>query len=187
VRKVVLIRLDCILYGVVAAYACRRFAVGRLARVVLAGVGLAVTGYATWLFTSGWVRTSPLWRALFFTGLSSGLAALLPLAATIDARCVPIRLAALTRRLAAWSYALYLTNLPVQRLMILLHVAARTPAASVGATSAYVVASIAWAAAIHRWFERPITDTRERLARRLALDPSGESRHPPTRARMTSL
>jgi peptidoglycan/LPS O-acetylase OafA/YrhL len=169
VRKVVLLRLDCIVYGVIAAYACRRWVLGRTARSLLAVAGVLVAGYAVWLLTIGWVVASPLWRALFFAGLPAGFAALLPFCEQLDGSSVPPPLAAATHRMALWSYALYLTNLPVQRAMILFGIEATRPGPSVVLALGFVVVSIASAAATYRWFERPIMDRRDRGAERLGL------------------
>jgi peptidoglycan/LPS O-acetylase OafA/YrhL len=169
VRKVVFLRLDCIVYGVLAAYACRRWVLGPIARGVVAVAGLVVAGYAVWLLTIGWVVASPLWRALFFSLISAGFAALLPLCERLDGTAVPTPLVSATHRMALWSYALYLTNLPVQRAMILFGIEAATPARSIALATAFVVVSIAWAAATYRWFERPIMDRRDAVATRLGL------------------
>ena len=169
VRKVVFLRLDCIVYGVLAAYACRRWVIGPTVRGLLAVAGVVVAGYAVWLLTIGWVVASPLWRALFFTLISGGFAALLPICEQLDGASVPSPLVRATHRMALWSYALYLTNLPVQRAMILFGIGATTPARSILLASTFVVVSIAWAAATYRWFERPIMDRRDRVAERLGL------------------
>ena len=169
VRKVVFLRLDCIVYGVLAVYACRRWAIGPRVRGLVAAGGLVIAGYAVWLLTIGWVVASPLWRALFFTGISAGLAMLLPWCERLDGSAVPAPLAHAVRRMALWSYALYLTNLPVQRLMILFGIESAKPGPSIGLALGFVVASIAWAAATYRWFERPIMDRRDAVAMRLGL------------------
>ena len=169
VRKVVLLRLDCIVYGVLAAYACRRWVISPAVRGLLAAAGIAVAGYAVWLLAIGWGGASPLWRALFFSLISAGFAALLPLCERLDGSSVPVPLAKATHRMALWSYALYLTNLPVQRVMILFGIGATAPSSSIVLALAFVVTSIAWAAATYRWFERPIMDRRDRVAERLGL------------------
>src|SRR5205823_5307152 len=53
VRKVAVVRLDCIVYGVIAAYACRRWVVGAAQRWGLAAAGVVLTAWATWLFAVG--------------------------------------------------------------------------------------------------------------------------------------
>ncbi len=169
VRKVVGLRLDCIVYGVIAAYACRRWTLAPAVRGALAIAGVVVAGYAVWLLAIGWVVASPLWRALFFSIMSAGLAALLPLFARIHGASVPSPIAAATRRMALWSYALYLTNLPVQRLMILFGIGSAKPWPSVALAAGFVVTSIAWAAGTYRCFERPIMDRRDAVAARLGL------------------
>jgi len=176
VRKVVLLRLDSIVYGIIAAYACKRWRLAPFARSGLAAAGMVVAGYALWLLSIGWVQASPLWRALFFSMLPAGLAMLLPLAAALDGRSVPGLVARATHRVALWSYALYLVNLPVQRLMILYHLEPASPPAAAGWAIAFVAGSMAWAAATYRWLERPIMDRRDRAVARLGRAPATATR-----------
>jgi peptidoglycan/LPS O-acetylase OafA/YrhL len=180
VRKVTLLRLDCIVYGVIAAYACRRWSLGPGVRRGLAVAGVAVAAYATWLLAIGWVRQSPLWRALFFSGISAGFAALLPIAASMRGAAAPSPLRRGTHRLALWSYSLYLTNLPVLRLIDVAGLTASTAAGSLALFVGVVVAAVAWAAASYRWFERPIMDARDGLAARLGLVDAAREAGPAT-------
>jgi len=169
VRKVTLIRLDCIVFGVIPAYVCRRWSVGRAARRGVAVGGLAVAGWATRLFVIGSVAANPVVRALFFSLIPAGFAALLPLAAELDGASVPLTLREAISRLALWSYSLYLTNLPVERLMYALHLDPRTPGRAVVTFVVVMIVAVAWAAANYRWLERPIMDRRDALASRLGL------------------
>lgn len=171
VRKVTLLRLDAITYGIVAAYACRRWRLRPEVRIGLALGGVALAGRAIWLLVSGWVNTSPLSRACFFSEMPMGLAALLPLAGSFDGTMLPDPLVTTTTRIALWSYALYLVNLPVQRVMELFHLEPGSPAGAVGYALGFVVVSLACAAATYRWLERPIMQRRDRIVARLGLAP----------------
>jgi peptidoglycan/LPS O-acetylase OafA/YrhL len=169
VRKVALIRLDCIIYGVIAAYACRRWTVGRGVRWALALGGVVLASYASWLLGVGWVRHSALVRALFFSAVPAAFAALLPLAATVTGERLPVPLARATRRMALWSYSLYLTNLPVLRMLDAAGFTAATPAPAVALFALDLVLAVTWAAANYRLVERPFMAMRDGVAERLGL------------------
>jgi peptidoglycan/LPS O-acetylase OafA/YrhL len=169
VRKVALIRLDCIVYGVIAGYACRRWTIGRGTRWALAIGGVALACYAGWLLGVGWVRASPLVRALFFSAVPAGFAAALPLAATITGAAFPASLERATRRLALWSYSLYLTNLPVLRILDGVGFTATTAPRAVALFAFDVALAIGWAAANYRLVEKPFMNARDRVAARLGL------------------
>jgi len=179
VRKVTLLRLDCIVYGVIPAYVCRRWTFGPAARRWVAALGAALAGWGTWLFASGAVAASPAMRAVFFSVIPAGFAALLPLAAELDGASLPGAMRNATHHLALWSYSLYLTNLPVERLMYALHLEPHTSGAGIVGFFAVMVVSVAWAAATYRWFERPIMDVRDRVTEQLGL--AGSPRSSPVR------
>jgi peptidoglycan/LPS O-acetylase OafA/YrhL len=169
VRKVSLVRLDCIVYGVIAAYVCRRWQVSLALRRGLAVGGLALAAAASAWVANDLVLRSPVIGALFFSVVPAGFAALLPLAETVTDRGVPDGLATTTRSLALWSYSLYLTNLPVLRLIDAAKVSATTPMAAVLLFSWDVVVAVAWAAANYRAVELPIMNARDRAAASLGL------------------
>jgi peptidoglycan/LPS O-acetylase OafA/YrhL len=73
------------------------------------------------------------------------------------------RMAAGTTRLSLWSYSLYLVNFPVFTLCS--HVLApQTPAAALACATAFVAVSIALAALIYHYFERPVLKLRDSLS-----------------------
>jgi peptidoglycan/LPS O-acetylase OafA/YrhL len=172
-RKVALVRLDCIVYGVIAAYACRRWPFDPWLRWALAGVGLVVAGYGTWMLAVGWVQHDPVRRALFFSAVPAGFAGLLPIAASARGTSVPSPLRGATHRMALWSYSLYLTNLPVLRALDAAGIGTQTKLGSIALFVGDVAVAIVWAAANYRWFERPIMDTRDAIAARLGLTTTG--------------
>jgi len=169
VRKVTLIRLDAILYGVIATYACRRWVIGIGIRRALAAGGLAVTAVAIWMLASGRVNADPWMRAAFFSVMPLGLAATLPLPAAATGRRVPAPVRNVVRVGALWSYSLYLCNLPVQRIMIWRDIGGTTVLGCAAASVGFLAVAIAWAAANYAAVERPIMRARERVAARLGL------------------
>jgi peptidoglycan/LPS O-acetylase OafA/YrhL len=169
VRKVALLRLDALVYGIVAAYVCRRWRLGPGVRAALAVAGLVMAGYAIWLLVIGWVQASPLWRAIFFSELPAGFAALLPLAASFDGASLPRPVIATTSRVALWAYAVYLVNLPVERLLTLFHLEPATPAGAAGYALAFIAVTLVSSAATYRWLERPIMERRDRVVAWLGL------------------
>jgi peptidoglycan/LPS O-acetylase OafA/YrhL len=169
VRKVALIRLDCIVYGVVASYVCRRWVLTSAQRrgAAVGGVALAIASSS--LFLTGALDTSAVARTVFFAVTSAGFAALLPLASTYDgARWPDLPLRAM-RRTALWSYSLYLTHLPVVRIIELGGWKASTLAGCIAQFLAFCVVSIAWAALTYRFWEKPFMAARDRVAARLGI------------------
>jgi peptidoglycan/LPS O-acetylase OafA/YrhL len=169
VRKVSLVRLDCIVSGVIAAYACRRWRMSTAVRTGLAASGLGGAAYSAWLLAVGWVRYSLVVRALFFSAVPAAFAALLPLTSEIVGDSLPATVTGGTRRLALWSYSLYLTNLPVLRLVDWAGLTARTRLGCVALFAGDVAVAVGWAALNYRWLERPIMAQRDRVATRLGL------------------
>jgi peptidoglycan/LPS O-acetylase OafA/YrhL len=172
VRKVTLIRLDAILYGVIATYACRRWTIAIGLRRALAAGGLAIAGVAIWMLGSGRVNTDPWTRAAFFSVLPLGLAAMLPLPAVASGRRVPAPVQRVVRYGALWSYSLYLCNLPVQRIMIWRNIGGTTWLGCAAASAGFLVVAVAWAAVSYAVVERPIMRARDRIAGRFGLLPA---------------
>ena len=162
VRKVSLIRLDAIGYGVLAVYLCKAYALKLPSRRWLA-VGGAVGLVAAWLmYLTTSIDTSIAARTLLFAIVSASFAALLPLAAIWREPAWPCGAIVAVRQLALWSYALYLTHLPIMRIIYKLNLA---PASTVGCYAiavVFAVLAIASAALVYRGFERPILALRDR-------------------------
>jgi peptidoglycan/LPS O-acetylase OafA/YrhL len=162
VRKLSLIRLDAIGYGVLAVYLCKAYALTLAARRRLAVAGALGLAAAWALYLATAIDTSLAARTLLFTIVSASFAAMLPLAAVWLEPAWPPRAIAAVRRLALWSYALYLTHLPIMRVIYKLDLAPSSPAGCVAIALVFVVLAVASAALVYRVFERPILDLRER-------------------------
>ena len=162
VKKIAVARVDAILYGVLAALWLSQWAPSRaLARALalLTPLALAIAG---WLYLEGNANTSTAARLWCFSLSGVGFALLLP----ICARWEGVRLATGLRigiqRLALWSFALYLTHLPVMRGFDLLGLARATWPQALALFAAYLVLSITFAALVYRYFESPILSWRDR-------------------------
>ena len=170
VRKISLIRLDAIGYGVLAVYLCKAYALTLAARRRLAVAG-ALGLLAAWaLYLATTIDTSLLARTLLFTLVSASFAAMLPLAAVWLEPAWPACAIAAVRRLALWSYALYLTHLPIMRVIYKLDLAPTNTLGCYAMGVVFALLAIASAALVYRGFERPILNLRDRWvpARRVA-------------------
>lgn len=173
VRKVSLIRLDAIGYGVLAVYLCKAYALDLQSRRWLA-VGGALGLIAAWiLYLATSIDTSVVARTLLFTVVSASFAALLPLAAVWQEPAWPRSAINGVRQLALWSYALYLTHLPIMRVIYKLDLAPTDVLGCAAIAVVFVVLAIASAALVYRGFERPILALRDRWmpARPLRANP----------------
>jgi PTS system mannose-specific IIA component len=169
VRKVTLIRLDAILYGVIATYACRRWTIRAGTCGALAAGGLAIAAVAVWMLASGRADADP-WDA---RGVLLGDAA----RARRDAT-------ATRRRDRAHGAGPGAASRPVRRTLVVLalplqpagaadHDLARRRRHHVarlrGRERGLPRRAVAWAAAKYALVERPIMRAREHVASRLGL------------------
>ncbi|MFT3792014.1 MAG: acyltransferase [Rudaea sp.] len=166
VRKIALVRLDAFIYGVVAAWFCtvRAMSISNRRRCAVAGVcGMIGVALAFFLLPRDHDFFA---RTFLFNLIPASLAAMLPLAAEWRAGGVPPLAQAGTRRIALWSYSLYLCQLAVMRGLSLLPWKASTPAQCLFGALVFVVLSIACAALLYRFFEAPILRWRDRFTAR---------------------
>ena len=162
VRKISLIRLDAIGYGVLAVYLCKAYAPSVSSRRWLA-VGGAVGLVAAWLvYLATSIDTSIVARTLLFAIVSASFAAMLPLAAVWREPAWPRAAIVAVRQLALWSYALYLTHLPIMRIIYKLNLAPANAFGCYAIAVVFAVLAIASAAIVYRGFERPILALRDR-------------------------
>ena len=175
VRKIAVLRLDTFVYGILAVWFANVRGMSARARNVSAALGLAGVLAAALLY-AGLPRDHDLFaRTLLFNLVPASLAAMLPLAAQWRAHGLPPMLCVAVRRIALWSYSLYLCQLLVMRGMSLLPWQARTPVQCAWAVLVFMVASIGFAALVYRGFELPILRWRDRVTARgplIAPNPS---------------
>jgi len=172
VRMVSAVRLDAIAYGVLMVMADRRgyFAGARARLVAVLGtfvLALAITAYLTLdLDHSTFARTA------LFSLISLAFAAWLPAAARWFVSDAGAWWARSVSRMAAWSYALYLTQLAVLRVLVLgFGWRAADASTALPQALAFATLAIALAALVYRVYERPWLRLRERWQPR-TLTPS---------------
>ena len=171
-REVVFYRFDALMLGVFAAWiASRRTAQWERSRVTAACAGtvLLIAMYATlWNIDRGALAFGDdnfFARTFRFNLVSLGFALLLPFASTW--RLISETLGAVCiRRIALWSYAIYLVHLPV--IDLTKHFVAETWQSSGPCAfmlfAGQISLAILLSALIYRFYESPITRLRERFA-----------------------
>jgi peptidoglycan/LPS O-acetylase OafA/YrhL len=169
VRKVTLVRLDAIAYGVLAIVIVRRFAPGIRICAGIAGAGLIGT-IASVAVCLAMPRDSSFFaRSFLFNLIPLSFAAFLPLAAQWKRSGLPRIVELAVTKLALWSYALYVSHLFLLRILL-------GPLGWKGATSleclaqtiAFGALAIALSAFVYRLYERPWLRLRDRIAPKTA-------------------
>ena len=171
-RMTVIFRFDALMFGIGAAWVAERFPLSwRKWRAACAGAGalLLLALYATlWRVAEHGFAFGPddfFARTFRFTFVSLGFALLLPWCSGWQLTR-ETRLSLAVRRIALWSYALYLVHLPLFALAAHYTAADRQPslARAVLAFAAQIATAVLISALLYRFFERPITRLRERAA-----------------------
>jgi len=172
VRKISVVRLDAIAYGVLMVMADRRgcFAAAKARRLAVVATLLLALAMALYLTLD--LDRSTFARTALFSLVSLAFAAWLPAAARWSVRDAGAWWARIVSRMAAWSYALYLTQLAVLRVLVLgLGWRAADAGAALPQALAFAALAIALAALVYRVYERPWLRLRERWQPR-TLTPS---------------
>ncbi|HEX6831896.1 MAG TPA: acyltransferase [Rudaea sp.] len=167
VRKVTLVRLDAIAYGALALVLYRRggVVVRRAGTIALAGLCAVSIAGACYLLLPR--DTSYFARTLLFNLLSLGFAALLPFAAEWKRSGCPAIVENAIRKIALWSYALYLCQLAVMRVLVsILGWNGQSAAMCLLQAIAYCLLAIACAALVYYAFESPLLRLRDRWTTR---------------------
>lgn len=171
-RMTVIFRFDALMFGIGAAWIAERFPIGwRKWRTgcVVGGVVLLTVMYASlWQHTAqgfSFGPDTPFARTFRFTFVSLGFALLLPWFAQWQVARETFASTA-ARRLALWSYALYLAHMPVFTLAAHFLAADKQPTLARAAPLfiAQLAIAIGLSAFLYRYFERPVTRLRERAA-----------------------
>lgn len=176
VRMVALVRMDAIAYGALALLLYRhRDGIARrhASAIAIAGcVGLAI-GIALYLELPK--DTDLFARTGLFSLISASFAALLPAAANWHHAGMPAPVENGVRAIARWSYALYLCQLAVMRVMNATFAGnAQTVGGCLLQALIFVALSIAAAALVYRFYEAPILRLRDRWTRESSAPASRE-------------
>lgn len=175
VRKVTIVRLDAIAYGVAAVVLYRRggATVRNAGAIALGGlIGVAFCGACYLLLPRD---TSWFARTLLFNVLSISFAAFLPFAAEWKRSGLPGVVEGAIRKIALWSYALYLCQLAVMRVLVsIFGWSGRSVAVCLLQAIAYCLLAIACSALVYYSFESPILRLRDRWTTRRLSKSSAE-------------
>ena len=172
-RMVVIYRFDALMIGMIGAWLSIRFPQGwrRSTRfAALAGLALLIAMYATlWKFENGQLafgEDNYFARTFRFTLVSIGFALLLPSASGWKLAAENFASTSV-RRVALWSYGLYLVHLPVFLLVTRAGLGADVPMSLVRALFSFALqigGAILLSALLYRFFESPCTRLREKAA-----------------------
>jgi peptidoglycan/LPS O-acetylase OafA/YrhL len=172
-RMVVIYRFDALMIGMVGAWLSIRFQKAWLRSALLcalAGVVLLIAMYATlWKIENGHLQFGDdnfFARTFRFTLVSIGFALLLPWASKWKLTGENFGSTAV-RKIALWSYGLYLAHLPVFLLVTRAGFGADAPMPLVKALVSFslqIGGAILLSALLYRFFEAPCTRLRERAA-----------------------
>jgi len=167
VRMVALVRLDAIAYGALALLLYRhRDGFARCHANTIAGAGCVGMAIAIALYLVLPKDTDLFARTGLFSLISASFAAFLPAAANWHRSGVPAPVENAIRAIARWSYALYLCQLAVMRVMNATFAGnAQTVAGCLLQAILFVALSIASAALVYRFYEAPILRLRDRWTR----------------------
>lgn len=162
VRKLTLLRLDSIAYGVLMIWLLRNAPRLQLASGTLSLLGLAALAATTALYFGTELDSSLAARSLLFSLCSLGCALLLPSASRWSGACVPAWLRAAVVQLALLSYSIYLLHMLVVRSFLVWLPPPQSWTVAMMSCAAYALLS--WLAAwlLYRSFERPILHLRDR-------------------------
>ena len=158
IRKIVLLRLDALAYGVIAASIALRLPEQfRTYRIPALALGAAV--FAGLVFWASLNQTTPsaVYRSLSFSLSCLGTALLLPFFAAWQKAHIPA-LGTAVERLSRWAYSCYLVHLLA--LLLGLHYAGAWMAGNAWRMSLvsaiWLVFSLSLAAVVYRYFEKPL-------------------------------
>jgi len=174
-RKVMFVRLDAIMYGVLAAWVRKTYlSAWRTTRFFALGIGALVV-VSSWLLASRQGLESFFAKTFLFSLLSLGLACVLPACDQWQITRESFVTRAF-RLIALWSYSLYLCNLLiVQSLMyIQVRIGSTSPLLGFAFVLVFYGASLLVASGIYAYFEKPVMDLRERFGaeRKVASQPA---------------
>ena len=164
-RKVMFIRLDAIMYGVLAAWVKRNFpSVWKNQSIPFLIAGIIIL-FANWNFTFGQdLNASFFAKTFYFSFTSLGFALILPMCDQWD-NAVENRSTTIIRLIALWSYSLYLCNFLVVQVLSNIQDVIGRESNLINATVliSYFVISLAISSILYAYLEKPAMSLRERF------------------------
>jgi len=170
VRTIVIYRLDALMYGILLALLLNRKTLSEKSRTVSLIGGVALLAVSAAVFFSADRDHDFFSRTALFSITSLGFALIMPAAMNLRVPKTPL-VEACWRKMALWSYSLYLSNLLIYNLIqaFWLENAPKTITNGVLAGSLYLVGSILVSAIVYRHYELPMMNLRERTQPLLQL------------------
>lgn len=164
VRRVALLRLDSIAWGVAAAgVAATAPALWRRLRWPGLGAGIVLVAWCYTRFYAWNLELEPAARIWLFDAIGLGFALWLP-AAAATSTLGSDTIAAVVRSIARWSYSMYLCNFSLCKLLLAFGGGAilASPALAWQFFAAFLLFTTILSAVVFHLFEQPITRSRER-------------------------
>jgi peptidoglycan/LPS O-acetylase OafA/YrhL len=178
VRRTTVLHLDATGFGVLAAVVNRwlpEWWRSRRGAKLAAGLALQVLGLAlVWgMVETGWANAAARWLASAFAITAMGLGTFfaMPWLTQVDFRFAPLQW--LIDRISLYSYSLYLVHFPLIFIFsYLFPVRADTASLQVAlVATAWFACVLALAALTYHFFEKPVSDIRERFTRHVDASP----------------
>ncbi len=166
-RKVMFIRLDAIMYGVLAAWVKKRFPLGwAKSRFLLSIIGLLIVFFSWSFATQQGLNSSFFAKTFLFSFVSLGFACMLPLCDQWEIS-KENRVTRSLRLIALWSYSLYLCNILVAQVFLLAQQKiGRTPLfLDITFFILFYVFSLVLSSMVYTYFEKPVMDLRDKFSK----------------------
>lgn len=166
-RKVMFIRLDAIMYGVLAAWAKRRFPQGWIKlRFPLLAAGFLIIISSWAIATKQGFDSSFFAKTFLFSLVSLGFACMLPVCDQWQVSKENL-LTRSFRLVALWSYSLYLCNLLVIGVFLFIQKRIHNPPAllDIAFFVLFYVVCMVISSIVYTYFEKPIMDLREKFSK----------------------
>jgi peptidoglycan/LPS O-acetylase OafA/YrhL len=164
-RRVVILRLDSLMYGVIAAWFWMHNRVHLINwRFVLVALGLLLLAISVWMRNHSSVNNSPLMLFILFPLASIGSALLLPALSYWRSSAEGNFIGASFKNTSIWSYSLYLIHIPlleIYRLSVFSQVKHSVLLQLLGFV-VWLLMAYLMSYLIFRFFEHPITGLRDK-------------------------
>jgi len=165
-RKIIMLRLDAVMYGVLAAWLKQKYPMGwHKHRHIFLGLGLLLQILIWWIAININFDEGFFVRTFFFTLLSLSFALLLPACDQWDVQINNLQFNAI-RLVALWSYSLYLCNFLIVQVTtnIIEYLNITSISGNLFFYIFYIISSLIASSIIYTFLEKPTMDLRERFS-----------------------